>query len=109
MTGERAPRHWHVRVTVAGDAMEPMLVRGALQRLSEERPFLQSAAFTDTSAQVSYWDEGNSLLDVSSLALRMWSEHRETAGLPQWEVVGLEVVEKVAYERAPAGRHVELG
>lgn len=109
MIGERDVRHWHVRVTVAGSPMEPMLVRAALQRLASERPFLGSAAFSADSAQVSFWDEGETLLDVSSLALRMWNEHRESAGLPEWEVVGLEVVEKASYETAPAGRHVELG
>ena len=34
------------------------------------------------------------MLDVASLALRLWNEHRESAGLPRWEVVGLEVVER---------------
>lgn len=108
MTAEQG-RHWHVRVTVAGNAMEPMLVRAALQRLGEERPFLTSAAFTGDSAQVEFWDEGDSLLDVASLALRLWAEHRESAGLPQWEVVGLEVIEKGAYETAHQARPVELG
>lgn len=106
MTEEPDLRHWHVRVTVAGAAMEPLLVRGALQRLGEERPFLTSVSFTGGSAVVEYWDEGDSLLDVASLALRMWSEHRTSAGLPEWEVVGLEVLEKGAFEAAPAGKHV---
>ena len=34
------------------------------------------------------------MLDVASLAMRLWNEHRESANLPRWEVVGLEVVEK---------------
>jgi hypothetical protein len=34
------------------------------------------------------------MLDVASLALRLWNEHRDTARLPSWEVVGLEVVEQ---------------
>lgn len=109
MTPEQGPRHWHVRVTVAGTAMEPKLVRAALQRLNEERPFLASAAFTGKSAQVEFWDQGDSLLDVASIALRLWSEHRDSAGLPEWEVVGLEVVEKAAFESAEQPLRVELG
>lgn len=109
MTDQPDLRHWHVRVTVAGQPLEPMLVRAALQRLGEERPFLKSASFTGTSAQVEFWDQGESLLDVASLALRMWSEHRASAGLPQWEVVGLEVLEKAAYEATDTPRPVPLG
>ena len=39
------------------------------------------------------------MLDVASLAMRLWNEHRESAKLPDWEVVGLEVVEKDLRER----------
>lgn len=109
MTGDLALRHWHVRVTVAGTALEPKLVRAALQRLGEERPFMKSASFTGSTAQVEFWDEGASLLDVASLALRLWSEHRDSAGLPEWEVVGLEVLEKAAYEGGDEGHPVKLG
>jgi hypothetical protein len=31
--------------------------------------------------------------------MRLWNEHRESARLPDWEVVGLEVVEKELRER----------
>jgi len=97
-------RLWYVAVTVAGDEVEPLLVRSALARLSEERPFIDSVAFTNTSAELSYWDEGSSVLDVASLALRLWAEHRESAGLPSWEVVGLEVVEKSVHDARVHGR-----
>ena len=33
------------------------------------------------------------MVDAASLALRMWNEHRTTADLPDWKVVGLEVVD----------------
>jgi hypothetical protein len=87
-------RHWHVTLTLAGAPVEPLLVRRALTRLSEERPFLDSVTSTSTSAELRYWDEGESMLDVASLALRLWNEHRASANLPDWEVVGLEVIEK---------------
>ncbi|MFL6109255.1 MAG: hypothetical protein ACJ72D_12125 [Marmoricola sp.] len=91
-------RLWHVTLTVAGDPVEPMLLRASLSRLREERPFIDSVEFTGTSACLDYWDEGAGMLDVASLALRLWSEHRESAGLPWWEIVGLEVVEKSVRE-----------
>ena len=97
-------RLWHVTVTVAGDPVEPLLVRSALSRLTEQRPFIDSVSFTGDSAELQFWDEGDSMLDVASLALRLWTEYREPAGLPSWEVVGLEVVEKSLRVRRGGGR-----
>ncbi|RYE74503.1 MAG: hypothetical protein EOO74_11430 [Myxococcales bacterium] len=97
-------RHWHVTVTVGGAAVEPLIMRAALQRLSAERPFLEEIRYTRHGAEVRFWDEGESMLDVASLALRLWSEHRDSANLPDWEVVGLEVVERPVQElRASPG------
>ena len=99
-------RLWHVTVTVAGEPVEPLLVRSALTRLAEQRPFIDSVEYTADRAELQFWDEGDSMLDVASLALRLWTEHRESAGLPQWEVVGLEVVEKsIRNGRVDQGRH----
>lgn len=103
---DAAGRLWHVTVTVAGDTVEPLLVRSALSRLVEQRPFIDSVSFTGDSAELQFWDEGDSMLDVASLALRLWTEHRESAGLPSWEVVGLEVVEKALRDRRGGGRQV---
>ena len=98
-----AGRLWHVTVTVAGEPVEPLLVRSALARLTEQRPFIDSVAFTGGSAELQFWDEGDSMLDVASLALRLWPEYRESAGLPSWEIVGLEVTEKSLRERRGGG------
>ena len=98
-----AGRLWHVTVTVAGEPVEPLLVRSALARLTEQRPFIDSVSFTGVSAELQFWDEGDSMLDVASLALRLWAEYRESAGLPSWEVVGLEVTEKSLRERRGGG------
>lgn len=97
-------RLWHVTVTLAGDPVEPLLVRSALARLTEQRPFIDSVSFTGTSAELQFWDEGDGMLDVASLALRLWAEYRESAGLPSWEVVGLEVIEKSVRDGRNGGR-----
>ena len=87
-------RHWHVTLTLAGEPVEPLIVRAAVQRLAEQHQFLDSVSSTSESAEIQFWDEGETMLDVASLAMRVWNEHRESANLPRWEVVGLEVVEK---------------
>lgn len=102
-------RLWHVTLTVAGDPVEPMLLRAALARLREERPFIDTLEFTGSSAELQYWDEGAAMLDVASLALRLWAEHRESAGLPCWQIVGLEVVEKSVRESRSLARTGGLG
>ena len=92
-----AIRLWHVTVTVAGEPLEPLIVRNGLRRLSDQRPFLHSLKYDAGRAEIQYWEEAESLLDASSLALRVWNEHRDSAGLPRWEVVGLEVLERSVY------------
>ena len=91
-------RLWHVTVTVAGDAVEPLIVRNALRRLSDQRPFLHSLKYAGGRAELQYWEEAETLLDASSLALRVWNEYRDSAGLPRWEVVGLEVLERSIFQ-----------
>lgn len=84
---------WHVRVTVSGQPGDLSTVHDALQRLKMQQPFMHSLRYDADRAEVSYWEEGDSMLDAASLALRMWNEHRASAELPAWEVVGLEVVQ----------------
>lgn len=91
-------RLWHVTVTVAGDQVEPLIVRKALQRLGDQRPFLHSMKYDGARAEIQYWEQAETLLDASSLALRVWNEYRDSAGLPRWEVVGLEVIERRVFQ-----------
>lgn len=86
------------------------MVRAAMQRLDEQRPFLDSVRATESTAELQFWDEGETLLDVASLAMRLWNEHRDSAKLPRWEVVGLEIIEKDVHKarRASSARRVEV-
>jgi hypothetical protein len=92
------PRLWHVTVTVGGDPHAPASTCAALSRLQQERPFLDSVRYDERKAELAYWEEGASMVDAASLALRLWDEHRTSADLPPWKVVGLEVLEREVYQ-----------
>ena len=90
---------WHVTLSVGGDAQAPTGVREALERLSHERPFMLSGRYGAERAVFSYWEEADDCADAAALALRLWGEHRRTAGLPAWSVCGLEVLSREEYVR----------
>ena len=90
---------WHVTLTVVGDEVDPADVRAALERLTNERPFLLSARYAADRAELRYWEEARDLEDAAALALRLWGEHRRTAELPAWRVAGLEVVDRATFQR----------
>jgi hypothetical protein len=85
------PALWYVTVTVSGPRLHPEQVRAALERLSVEQPFLVSAGYAGTRAEIRYWDESVDVEGALAQALRLWREHEQTAGLPPWRV---EVVDR---------------
>ncbi len=97
-----APAHldmWHVTLTVAGDPVSPAELCAGLERLADERPFLLAARYGADRAEVTYWEEARDVDDALALALRLWGEHRLTAGLPVWRVAGVEVVDRPTFHR----------
>lgn len=90
---------WHVTLTVAGDAVPEPEIRAGLERLSDEHPFLLSGRYGVDRAEVRYWEEAPDVSAVTDLALRLWPDHRVSAGLPQWRVVGVEVVDRATFHR----------
>lgn len=88
------PVLWFVTVTVSGPESQACDVREALERLSVERPFVVSARYAADRAEVTYWDESDDIAVAAAQGLRMWSDHASTARLPDWHVVGLEVVDR---------------
>jgi hypothetical protein len=90
---------WHVTLTVGGHTHPVAEVRAAMERLSEERPFMLSGRYGKELAEFSYWDEAGDCAAAAALALRLWGEHRLTAGLPDWSVCGLEVLSREEYVR----------
>jgi hypothetical protein len=91
-------RLWHVTVTVAGEPWPLSSLHGALRRLQRERPFIHSLRYDEDRVELSYWEEGEQMIDAASLALRLWNEHRDSAQLPPWKVVGLEVIDRETYQ-----------
>ena len=98
---------WFVTVTVAGEVVEAQAIRAGLERLSHEHPFLLSGRYAADRAEVRYWEEGPDAQSVLDLAVSLGGEHRTSAGLPDWEVVGVEVIDRETFHRR--GRHLGHG
>lgn len=90
---------WHVTLTMSGCAVATESLRPALDQLVHQRPFMLSVRYASDRAELRYWDEAENLDDVAALALRLWGDHRGSAGLPAWTVVGLEVLDRATMHR----------
>lgn len=88
---------WHVTVTVTGDELPAGQVRAALERLSHAQPLMLAARYATCRAELRYWEEAPTVLHAAALAVRLWDEQRAPAALPDWQVVGLEVVDRDTY------------
>ncbi len=97
------PLMWHVTLTVAGDSVSAEVIKVALERLSEQHPFLLAGRFAIDRAEVRYWDQADDADTAVSLALHLWNEHVDSAGLPRWEVVGVEVIDRETFHRRGHG------
>ncbi|MEU5279699.1 hypothetical protein ABZ782_18350 [Streptomyces asoensis] len=98
------PRLWHVTLSVSGGEAPLTEVRRALEQLAHDHPFLLTSRYAGDHAEIRYWEEARDLHDAAAVALRLWGEHRQTAGLPPWEIVGLEVIDRQTYhQRIAAG------
>ena len=94
-----ARRMWHVTLTVSGRPVSVPQIRDGLERLSHEHPFLLAGRYAEDRAELRYWEEAPAIDLAVALATRLWSEHRGTASLPDWEVVGVEVVDQETFHR----------
>ncbi|MFG2889073.1 hypothetical protein [Streptomyces sp. NPDC048248] len=99
--GERrdASRLWHITLSVSGAEAPLQEVRRALEQLAHDHPFLLTSRYADDHAEIRYWEEARDLHDAAAVALRLWGEHRSTAKLPPWEIVGLEVIDRETYHQ----------
>lgn len=97
---ERRPsRLWHITLSVSGPHTPLPEVRRGLEQLANDHPFLLTSRYATDHAEIRYWEEARDLHDAAAIALRLWGEHRSTAGLPPWETVGLEVIDRQTYHQ----------
>lgn len=101
---DEAGTMWHVTLTVTGEAVPAQTIRDALERLSEEHPFLLSGRYASDRAEVRYWEEATEVSTALRLAVLLWDEHVLSAQLPPWRVAGVEVVDRETFHRR--GRQV---
>ncbi|MEU8545530.1 hypothetical protein AB0C81_00725 [Streptomyces roseoverticillatus] len=92
-------RLWHITLSVSGAEAPLAEVRRALEQLAHDHPFLLTSRYARDHAEIRYWEEARDLHDAAAVALRLWGEHRSTARLPPWEIVGLEVIDRETYHQ----------
>jgi hypothetical protein len=100
---------WHITLTVAGQAVPEPFIKGALERLSEEHPFLLSGRYSVERAEVRYWEEATDVATALRMAVLLWDEHVASAQLPAWRVVGVEVVDRETFHRRGRFIHEQPG
>ncbi|MEU6480935.1 hypothetical protein ABZ858_29460 [Streptomyces sp. NPDC047017] len=93
------PRLWHITLRVSGAEAPLQEVRRGLEQLAHDHPFLLTSRYADDHAEIRYWEEARDLHDAAAVALRLWGEHRQSARLPPWEIVGLEVIDRETYHQ----------
>ncbi|MBT2505195.1 hypothetical protein J7I98_04640 [Streptomyces sp. ISL-98] len=92
-------RLWHITLSVSGAEAPLKEVRRGLEQLAHDHPFLLTSRYANDHAEIRYWEEARDLHDAAAVALRLWGEHRSTAKLPPWEIVGLEVIDRDTYHQ----------
>lgn len=97
-----ASRLWHITLSVSGKPAPLPEVRRGLEQLAHDHPFLLTSRYADDHAEIRYWEEARDLHDAAAVALRLWGEHRSSAQLPPWEIVGLEVIDRATYHQRVA-------
>ncbi len=110
--GKKEPRDvarlWHVTLSVSGGEAPLTEVRRGLEQLAHDHPFLLTSRYATDHAEIRYWEEARDLHDAAAVALRLWGEHRQSAQLPPWEIVGLEVIARETYHQRIAEGHGPL-
>ncbi|MFC5720201.1 hypothetical protein ACFP1Z_08495 [Streptomyces gamaensis] len=101
-------RLWHITLSVSGREAPLAEVRRALEQLAHDHPFLLTSRYAGDHAEIRYWEEARDLHDAAAVALRLWGEHRSSAKLPPWEIVGLEVIDRETYHQRLSAGHGPL-
>ncbi|MEU3185645.1 hypothetical protein ABZ707_15790 [Streptomyces sp. NPDC006923] len=97
--GRLVSKLWHITLSVSGAEAPLTEVRRGLEQLAHDHPFLLTSRYANDHAEIRYWEEARDLHDAAAVALRLWGEHRSSAKLPPWEIVGLEVIDRETYHQ----------
>ncbi|MFE1962688.1 hypothetical protein [Streptomyces sp. NPDC059479] len=97
--GRAVSKLWHITLSVSGAETPLTEVRRGLEQLAHDHPFLLTSRYANDHAEIRYWEEARDLHDAAAVALRLWGEHRSSAKLPPWEIVGLEVIDRETYHQ----------
>jgi len=90
---------WHVTVTLHGQPLGQQPLQESLDRLAFAHGFGLAARYSDDTVELRYWDEGHDARVVADQGIAMWDEHRTELGLPNWVVVGIEVLDRQSFQR----------
>jgi hypothetical protein len=90
---------WHITLSVSGSQAPLKEVRRGLEQLAHDHPFLLTSRYANDHAEIRYWEQARDLHDAAAVALRLWGEHRSSAQLPPWKIVGLEVIDRQTYHQ----------
>ena len=85
---------WHITLLVAGAPVEGAALRRALQQLCDRDPGNMGARFRVDGAELQFWDEGHDIEQVTRAALSLWPSDRRAVGLPDWALVGIQVLDR---------------
>nr|WP_246213865.1 hypothetical protein [Kitasatospora viridis] len=102
-------RLWHVVLSLAGQVTPLAALKSGLEQLAHDHSFFLTARYAADHAEIRYWEQARDLHDAAAIALRLWGEHRTSAGLPAWEIVGLEVIDRATYHQRIAEGFGEPG
>ncbi|MEU0277826.1 hypothetical protein ACIOGX_07055 [Streptomyces sp. NPDC088147] len=97
--GRALSKLWHITLSVSGAEAPLPEVRRGLEQLAHDHPFLLTSRYAGDHAEIRYWEEAQDLHDAAAVALRLWGEHRSSAKLPPWKIVGLEVIDRETYHQ----------
>jgi hypothetical protein len=95
--GRSLSKLWHITLSVSGPEAPLAEIRRGLEQLAHDHPFLLTSRYANDHAEIRYWEEARDLHDAAAVALRLWGEHRSSAKLPPWKIVGLEVIDRETY------------
>lgn len=88
---------WHITILLAGDPIPLDALGRGLRRLCDLDPANMAARYRAGAVELQFWDEGSDLETVALAAAQLWRSSRQGAGLPDWSLVGLQVLERARW------------